>query len=99
MGARARLLSVSLRPVQRYTGAASRAFTRAGTLPGAEMMMTAPEHILMTADTVGGVWTYAIELARELKSRGTHVSLATMGSPLSADQHSESRDAGVDVYE
>ena len=27
------------------------------------------------------------------------MSLATMGSPLSPDQHCESRDAGVDVYE
>jgi len=39
--------------------------------------------ILMTADTVGGVWTYAVELARELAARGVQVALATMGAPLS----------------
>ena len=29
-----------------------------------------PRRVLMTADTVGGVWTYAIELARGLAERG-----------------------------
>lgn len=43
--------------------------------------------ILMTADTVGGVWTYAIELAQALTGRGTQVALATMGAPLSVAQH------------
>lgn len=38
--------------------------------------------VLMTADTVGGVWTYAVELARELESRGVRVAIATMGNPL-----------------
>lgn len=33
----------------------------------------------MTADAVGGVWTYAIELARALGARGVDVVLATMG--------------------
>jgi len=42
--------------------------------------------ILMTADTVGGVWTYAIELAQALAPRGVEVALATMGAPLSPDQ-------------
>jgi glycogen synthase len=41
-----------------------------------------PRKILMTADTVGGVWTYAIELARGLAERGVEVALATMGEPL-----------------
>jgi glycosyltransferase involved in cell wall biosynthesis len=43
-------------------------------------------HVLMTADTVGGVWTYAIELADALAPRGVSVSLATMGRPLSDEQ-------------
>lgn len=42
--------------------------------------------VLMTADTIGGVWTYAIELARALAPRGAEVVLATMGAPLSASQ-------------
>jgi glycogen synthase len=42
--------------------------------------------VLMTADTVGGVWTYAVELARELESRGVRVAIATMGAPLAPHQ-------------
>jgi glycogen(starch) synthase len=45
-----------------------------------------PATILMTADTVGGVWTYALELVKGLAPQGTHVHLATMGAPLSAAQ-------------
>jgi glycosyltransferase involved in cell wall biosynthesis len=53
----------------------------------------------MTADTVGGVWTYALELSRGLVKLGTQVSLATMGAPLTSDQRCEARQTGVDVYE
>lgn len=42
-------------------------------------------HILMTTDTVGGVWSYCVELARALGPRGVHVSLAAKGK-LTADQ-------------
>src|SRR5689334_20612799 len=42
--------------------------------------------ILMTADTVGGVWTYALDLCRELRPHGVSVALATMGQPMSKDQ-------------
>lgn len=42
--------------------------------------------VLMTADTVGGVWTYAVELARELDARGVGVAIAAMGAPVSAQQ-------------
>ncbi|HEX2100892.1 MAG TPA: hypothetical protein VHF69_09520, partial [Candidatus Synoicihabitans sp.] len=42
--------------------------------------------VLMTADTVGGVWTYALDLARGLGEHGVEVILATMGRPLSATQ-------------
>jgi len=45
--------------------------------------------VLMTADTVGGVWTYAVELARELDARGVQVAIATMGAPVSAHQREE----------
>jgi glycogen(starch) synthase len=45
-----------------------------------------PRKVLMTADTVGGVWTYAIELARGLAERGVEVALATMGGPLNDSQ-------------
>ena len=45
----------------------------------------------MTADTVGGVWTYALELARALQPYGVEVLLAVMGPPLSAAQTSNAR--------
>ena len=35
--------------------------------------------VLMTADAVGGVWTYALELARGLASAGLSTTIATMG--------------------
>ena len=50
-----------------------------------------PRKVLMTADTVGGVWTYALELARGLGERGVEVALAAMGGPLS-ELHREKAD-------
>lgn len=41
-----------------------------------------PRKVLMTADTVGGVWIYALELARGLSEQGIEVAIATMGAPL-----------------
>ena len=38
-----------------------------------------PHRVLMTADCVGGVWTYALDLARGLSQAGVEVVLATMG--------------------
>ncbi len=38
--------------------------------------------VLMTTDCVGGVWTYCIELCREMQVHGVSVELAVMGSPL-----------------
>ena len=40
----------------------------------------------MTADTVGGVWTYALELIEALAPLDVHVTLATMGAPASRAQ-------------
>jgi glycosyltransferase involved in cell wall biosynthesis len=40
----------------------------------------------MTADTVGGVFTYALELLRGLSAAGVEVALATMGAPPSDAQ-------------
>lgn len=42
--------------------------------------------VLISADTIGGVWTYAVELAGELEARGVRVALATMGAPLTPVQ-------------
>ena len=43
-------------------------------------------NVLMTADAVGGVWTYTIELARALRPLGVRTTLATLGPAPSADQ-------------
>jgi len=45
-----------------------------------------PRRILMTADTIGGVWTYSLELARGLGPHGVKIYLATMGAELSREQ-------------
>lgn len=50
-----------------------------------------PRRVLMTADTVGGVWTYALELARALGDYGVEVSLATMGAQPCEAQSAEAR--------
>jgi glycosyltransferase involved in cell wall biosynthesis len=38
-------------------------------------------HVLMTTDAVGGVWDYAIELVRALRSVDIRVTLACLGPP------------------
>jgi glycogen(starch) synthase len=43
----------------------------------------------MTGDTVGGVWTFTLELARALGAHGVEVVLATMGGPPSVAQLAE----------
>jgi glycosyltransferase involved in cell wall biosynthesis len=48
-----------------------------------------PRRVLLTADTVGGVWTYAVELCAALAARGVRVALATMGRTLSAAQRAQ----------
>ena len=56
--------------------------------------------ILMTADTVGGVWTYAVELARALRPHVVQITLATMGARASDEQRAEvSRLAHVELHE
>lgn len=60
----------------------------------------APRRVLMTADTIGGVWNYALELARALAPFGTEVTLATMGRQRSRSQVDESTGVpGLEVRE
>src|SRR5690349_17311063 len=47
------------------------------------------QRVLMTADTLGGVWNYAVELVRTLDQRGVRVALATMGAPPTVDQKAQ----------
>lgn len=49
----------------------------------------APERVLVSADAVGGVWTYALELARALAARGVEVHLAVLGPAPGAAERAE----------
>ena len=52
--------------------------------------LSAPGYrLLMTADTVGGVWQYALDAARSLSDAGVQVALATLGPPPTARQREE----------
>lgn len=54
----------------------------------------------MTADTVGGVWSYALELIRALSRYHCHVALATMGGWLNASQlHEAAQISNLTLYE
>jgi glycogen synthase len=52
----------------------------------------------MTTDTMGGVWTYAIQLSRGLVSRGVEVFLATMGGSLLPSQREEAVELGPRLH-
>jgi glycogen(starch) synthase len=47
---------------------------------------TSVKRVLMTGDTVGGVWTFTLELAEAVGPHGVEVVLATMGGQPSAEQ-------------
>jgi glycogen(starch) synthase len=51
--------------------------------------------VLMTADTVGGVWTYALTLADALAPHGVEVTLVATGGRLSPAQRMELRGSAV----
>ncbi len=45
-----------------------------------------PRKVLMTTDTVGGVWTYGVDLADGLAARGVEVVLAVVGPSSGAER-------------
>lgn len=53
----------------------------------------------MTADAVGGIWTYALDLGRELTSRGLRVKLATLGPGLDGMKRQAAHAAGLELEE
>jgi glycogen synthase len=58
------------------------------------------KRILMTADTIGGVWNYSIELAKALAGHGVQVDLATMGElPSDKQRHEASCVPGLSLHE
>jgi glycosyltransferase involved in cell wall biosynthesis len=60
-------------------------------------MVRAPRTILMTADTVGGVFSYSVDLARALSAEGARVVVASMGGRLSPRQRAFA--AGLEIVE
>ncbi len=61
---------------------------------------TGVRHVLMTADAVGGVWTYALTLAGALARRGVRTSLAVFTPGLPAALRAEAWDLpGLQIFE
>src|SRR3954465_2253951 len=71
------LLFGQVQQLQRDPGAAAAAAGAFGR--GESGMRPAPPHILMTADTLGGVWTFAMDLCAGLAKREVRVTLVTLG--------------------
>lgn len=56
-------------------------------------------NVLMTADAVGGVWTYAMEMVAALAPRGVSVTLAVMGERMSPSQRRQVEASAAVVHE
>ncbi len=56
-------------------------------------------NILMTTDTVGGVWTYSCALASALAASGAEVHLVTLGPRTTAGQRTMLSDRRVQIIE
>jgi glycosyltransferase involved in cell wall biosynthesis len=62
-----------------------------------ELGSSVPRHVLMTADAVGGVWRYSVDISSALVRRGTRVTLAVMGPPPTPPQRSFAAALGINV--
>ncbi len=58
-------------------------------------MVGSGRSLLMTADAVGGIWTYAMELGRAMAARGWHVTVAVVGPAARADRRAAAEAAGM----
>ncbi|MBN9561466.1 MAG: glycosyltransferase family 4 protein [Alphaproteobacteria bacterium] len=56
------------------------------------MPAVSPRRVMLTADAVGGVWRYALELAGGLVAHGTETVLAVLGPPPTDAQRAEACD-------
>jgi len=54
-----------------------------------------PKRVFMTSDTVGGVWTYALELTNYLSGNDVEVRICVLGPPPSRLQEKAARRAGA----
>src|SRR5688572_5143650 len=59
----------------------------------------APRHVMMTADAVGGVWRYSIDLGAALAGRGVRTTVAVMGPAPDEAQRREADRAGVTIVD
>ncbi len=55
----------------------------------------AARHVVMTADAVGGIWTYALDLGAALARRGTRTTLAVLGPAPSDGQRADAAERGI----
>ena len=55
--------------------------------------------VLMTADAVGGVWTYALDLTAGLRERGLEVTVAVLGPPPTDSQRNAARALNAPLIE
>ncbi|WP_131195446.1 glycosyltransferase family 4 protein [Lichenihabitans psoromatis] len=62
-------------------------------------MPTDRSSIVMTTDAVGGIWSYSLDLGRDLVRHDMRVVLAVLGPELDADKRASAADAGIDVIE
>jgi hypothetical protein len=63
-------------------------------------MSLVPLHVLMTTDAVGGVWTYALDLAEGLSARGVRITLAVSGpAPRPAQRRAAEQIGGLTLVE
>jgi glycogen synthase len=73
---------------------------RTGTSAPAHTVRSAPlRRVLMTADGVGGVWQYALDLSERLTARAIDVTVAVLGPPLDEPQRAEASRRRVRVLE
>jgi glycosyltransferase involved in cell wall biosynthesis len=58
------------------------------------------DRVLITTDTIGEIWTFTMNLTRQLASMDIQVALATMGKKPTVEQYQEvSKISGVTLYE
>jgi glycogen(starch) synthase len=64
-----------------------------------EPQASAVHHVLMTADAVGGVWPYTVDLGAALVDRGVRVTVVVMGPPPSPRQRADAERRGIALLE
>lgn len=69
------------------------------TARDADAPLPGVRHVLMTADAVGGVWAYAVDLGAALVHRGVRVTVALMGPPPTKAQRLDAERHGLALLE